>query len=202
MSTELKLAGSESPTKSAHHSSESQRKTLPFESHSIFVSLLDWHEPNSGMFFQATSWYGANLIVLWTVSCICLGFVISTGLSLINEYEEYSCNINSQRTLLEDLKWPDTEKSCEVFPTVKQWACWLLEAAVGCFAVVQVCREVALSVSTLCWKPTVALKHKSHGDKAVWMLHGFFMVLVPVIILWEVALGKCPAPGKAPTTFF
>lgn len=53
--------------------------------HICLMTRLTWSK-FSDVFFQVTSWWKANIIVLWTVSCICLGFVISTGLSLINEY--------------------------------------------------------------------------------------------------------------------
>lgn len=74
---------------------------------------------------------------------------------------------------LEDLKWPVTEKSCEVFPWVKQWACWLHTAAPVCFAIVQVCRKVAPPSSVLRFNLTATLSHDSRGNKAGWMLHGF-----------------------------
>lgn len=97
---------------------------------------------------------------------------------LINKWVHRNIHVTlmARGHFTEDLKWLVTEKSCEVFPWVKQWACWLHEVTLVCFA-------------TLGLKWTAVLNHNSRRNKAGQMLHPWLRD--------HTAWGTL---GKAPTT--
>lgn len=157
MSTELELSESQKRPPALGKPVESP--ITQAKSHNIFVSWLGWHDPNSGMFFPGRklvkSKYNCSMNSLLHLFRVC-----HFHGPLINKWLHRNIRITlmARGHFMEDLKWLVPEKSCEVFPRVKQWACWLHEVALVCFA-------------TLGSKRTAVLNHDSHRNKAGQMMH-------------------------------